>query len=122
MEAKTLNHIENIAIEDVVGDAIGAVNGAVAGVIGKLLATRDGIKADLDEIKDKIAARLTDAGDLTKEKYDGIVRAIVSESEAAKKITTDQAKEIEAGLDDGYETVRETIHEHTRAREEPAKV
>jgi len=64
------------------GIAVGAVAGAIAGL---LLApksgqeTREEITADLNEIKDKLVARLEKLEDCTKEKYDEAVAAIVAE-------------------------------------------
>ena len=65
------------------------------------------------EIKDTIAERCGKLGDFTQEKYDEVVQAVIAEYEAAKKITTEEAKKLEADLRDGYETIRKTVHEHT---------
>ena len=65
------------------------------------------------EIKDKIAERCEKLGDFTQEKYEEVVKTVIAEYEAAKKVTADEAKELEASLRDGYETVRKTIHKHT---------
>ncbi|MBU0610254.1 MAG: hypothetical protein KKI08_20385 [Armatimonadetes bacterium] len=117
MEKKTLNDIENIKIEDAVGDAVGAVTGAVAGAVGALLDKRDDIKADLEEIKTKIVARLAGAGDLTQDKYEAVVEAVIGESATTKQITADEASELKAELQGGYEAIRQTVHEHTAAGE-----
>lgn len=98
------------------GIAIGAVAGAIATILlapkaGK--ETRDEIKSHLDEIKDCIVTRLEDAGEFSKKKYEQIVKAVIGEYEAAKKITEDEAQEIEARLHEGYEAIKATIHEHT---------
>jgi hypothetical protein len=71
------------------------------------------IKAHLDEIRNKIAAQVAEAGDLTQEEYDDVVKAVVGEYEAAKKITLDEAHEIEANLQGGFEAIKATIHQHT---------
>ena len=98
------------------GIAIGAVAGAIAGL---LLApksgqeTRDEIKEDLMEIRDKIVERLEAAEDFTQEKYDEVVKAVIAEAAAAKKMTTDEIKELEDKLRDGYDSIRKTVHEHT---------
>lgn len=97
------------------GIAIGAVAGVVAGL---LLATksgeaaRDEIKGHLEEIKGKLVDQVTEAGELTKDKYDEAVKAIIAEYEAAKKITVEEAKEIQTRLCDGYEAVKGTTHKH----------
>ena len=97
------------------GIAIGALAGAIGGL---LLAPKSGpelrgdIKAHLNEIKDKIVAKLEGAGDFTKEKYEQVVKAVVGEYEAAKKITVDEAEEIKARLHSGYESIKATICEH----------
>ena len=100
------------------GIAVGAVAGAIAAL---LLApksgqeTRDKIKEELMEIKDKIVKQLETMEDFTQEKYEEVVKAVIAEYKAAKKVTADEAKELEADLRDGYETIRQTIHEHTAA-------
>jgi gas vesicle protein len=105
------------------GIAVGAVAGAIAGL---LLApksgreTRDEIQADLVEMKGQLVARLEALEDLTRETYGEAVAAVIAECAAAKKIPADQLKELEARLRDGYETIRQTIHEHTAAAEPPA--
>lgn len=119
MDRKTLTRIENIAIEDVAADAVGAVTDAVAGVMDTLLEKRDDTRTYLDEIKDRIVERLGKLEDVTQEKYDEVVKAVIADHTAAKKISVDQAKELEARLRDGYEAVRQTIHEHTAANESP---
>jgi DNA-binding ferritin-like protein len=65
------------------------------------------------EIKDKIAERCQELGELTQEKYEEVVKAVIAEYEAAKKITVDEAKKLEGELQGAYETIRQTIHEHT---------
>jgi DNA-binding ferritin-like protein len=65
------------------------------------------------EIKDTIAERCEKLGDLTQEKYEEVVKTVIAEYEAAKKVTAEEAKKLEAELRDGYETVRQTIHKHT---------
>ena len=104
------------------GIAVGAVAGTIAGLLlapksGK--ETRDEIKAYLMEIKDNIVERLETVGDFTQEKYEEVVKAVIAEYAAARKITVDQAEEIEANLRDGYEAIRQTIHDHTAAGESP---
>jgi len=105
------------------GIAVGAVAGAIAGLLlapksGQEM--RDEIKADLTAVKDSIVARLETLEDFTQEKYEEVVKAVIAEFSAAKKITADQAQELEARLRGGYEAIRQTIHEHTAASE-PAK-
>lgn len=100
------------------GIAIGAVAGAVATIllapkVGK--ETRDEISSHLSEIKNGIVNRLADAGEFTRARYEEIVTAVVSEYEMLKTITTDEAKEIEANLHEGYEAVKATISEQTPA-------
>lgn len=98
------------------GIAIGAVAGAIAGL---LLApksgedTREDIADELVALKDSVAERLEKLQELTKEKYEEAVAAVLAEYVAAKKIPAKQAEELGATLRDGYETVRKTIHEQT---------
>ena len=104
------------------GIAVGAVAGAIAGL---LLAPKSGqemrndIKEALMEIKDQIVERLEKLEDFTQETYDAVVKAVIAEYAAAKKITDDEAKELEAKLGDGYEAIKKTIHEHTAASKTP---
>ena len=104
------------------GIAVGTVAGAIATI---LLApksgqeTRDEIKAHLGEIKDRIAQELGKMEKLTKEKYAEVVRAVIAEYETAKKITVEEAKEIEARLHDGYEAIKETLQRHAGGGEQP---
>jgi gas vesicle protein len=105
------------------GIAVGAVAGAIAGL---LLApksgqeTRDEIKAHLEEIKNQIIAKLEAAEDVTQSKYDEVVKAVIAEFETAKKITAGEAQEIASRLQDGYEAIKQTIHEHTATAESPS--
>jgi gas vesicle protein len=105
----------------------GIVVGAVAGVVtGLLLAAKSGretldeITTDLTEIKDKIVERVETLADFTQEKYEEAVKAAIAEYSATNKLSAEQAKELEARLQDGYEAIRKTIHEHT-AVVKPAK-
>lgn len=65
------------------------------------------------EIKDQIVARLETLEDVTQEKYDEVVKGVLAEYWAAKKITAAEAKELEATLRAGYEAIKKTVHEHT---------
>ena len=114
MEKTTL--VEGIAI------------GAVAGVIATLLlapksgqATREEIKAHLEEIKEALIKRLQDAGEFTQAKYDEIVAAIIGEYETTKKITAEEAQEIQSRLVEGYEAIREAACKHVCAAEPVAE-
>ena len=104
------------------GIAVGAVAGAIATI---LLApksgeeTRDEIKAHLDEIRDKIAQQLEKTEKLTQRKYEEVVKAVIAEYGTAKKITVEEAKEIEARLRDGYEAVKATVRRHAGGGEQP---
>ena len=109
------------------GMVVGAVVGGVAGAITAILLapksgkeTRDAIKADLEEIRDKILAELGNAGEFTKKKYQEVLKAVIAEYEAAKKITAAEAREIEARLREGYEALKGRAHEHVCGDEAPA--
>lgn len=65
------------------------------------------------EIKDQIVERLKKLEDVTQEEYDEIVKAVLAEYSAGKKITADEAKELEVTLRDGYEAMKKTVHKHT---------
>ncbi len=105
----------------------GIAVGTVAGVIATILLapksgkeTRDEIKGHLEEIRDRIAQQLENTEKLTRVKYEELVRAVVAEYEAARKITVEEAKEIEARLHDGYEAIKETVQRHACGGEQPA--
>ena len=109
------------------GLVVGAVVGGVAGAIAAILLapksgkeTRDAIKANLEEIKDKIAAEFGKAGEFTKKKYQEVLKAVIAEYEAAEKITVAEAREIEARLRGGYEALKGRAHEHACGDEAPA--
>jgi gas vesicle protein len=97
------------------GIAIGAVTGTIATI---LLAAKSGkdtrkeIKAHLAEIKDKLVEELVAAGDFPQKKYDEAVKAVVGEYKTAKKITGKEAKDLQAKLQDGYATIKETVARH----------
>ena len=65
------------------------------------------------EIQDKIHERLATLGDFTQEKYEEVVKAVVAEYEAAKKVTAAEAKELEIKLRVEYELARREIHKRT---------
>lgn len=113
MDTKSL--VEGIAI------------GAVAGAVGALLLapqsgreTRDEIALDLMEVRDKVVTQLEALEDFTQEKYAEVVAAVIGEFSAAKKITVNEAKDLEARLRGGYEAVHESICEHTTLPVAPA--
>lgn len=100
------------------GIVIGAAAGALAGVIaGVLFAPKSGKETRADivnyvhEIKDKIAEELAKAGEVTKEVYNGIVEKIVKVYELEKKITAEDAKDIQEKLDANYEEITKAIKE-----------
>ena len=100
------------------GIIIGASVGVLAGVIaGVLLAPKSGkeTRADiakyLHEMKDKIADELAKAGKVTKEVYQKIVGKIVKVYELEKKITVEDAKDIQEKLMDNFEEVKKAIKE-----------
>jgi gas vesicle protein len=105
------------------GIPIGAVAGALATILVAPRSgqeTRAGIKAHLDEIRDKIAQQLGDTGKLTKRKYEQVVKAVIAEYEATKRISLEEAKEIRARLRDGYEAVKATARRHAGGGKQPA--
>ncbi len=102
--------------------AVGAVAGAIATILLAPEAgskTRDEMKAHLDEIRDKIARQIEKTEKLTKRQYAEVVRAVIAEYETAKKITGEEAKEIEARLHDGYEPIKETLQRHAGGGKQP---
>ena len=92
-----------------VGAGVGILAGAVAGILfapksGK--ETRKDIKNYLHEMKDKIAVKLEQAGDFSREKYIEVSNQVVAGYEEAKKISAEDANEIKQDLADGYERVK----------------
>ncbi|PIT97191.1 hypothetical protein COT77_02900 [Candidatus Berkelbacteria bacterium CG10_big_fil_rev_8_21_14_0_10_41_12] len=95
-----------------IGGTVGIIAGAIAGVLfapkpGK--ETREDIKNYLNEIKDKVAKQVSDVSELTREKYAEISHKVVSNYRDLKKISDDQAGEIEQDLDEGYDKVRAAL-------------
>ncbi len=98
------------------GTAVGAVAGVIAGLLPARRfgqETRDEVKADLVELRDKTVARLQTLEHLTQQKCEEVVTAVISGYSAAERLTVDQAKEREAKLRGGYEDILQTVHEHT---------
>jgi len=92
----------------IIGAAVGVVAGALAGILfapqsGK--ETRKDIVKYLHEMKDKIAKELSKAGNVTKEKYNQIVKKVVAVYEKEKKITTKEAEEIKEKLAKNFHKV-----------------
>jgi gas vesicle protein len=105
------------------GLALGAVAGAIAGLLLTPKSgeeTRDEIQTELHELKDQIVARLQTLEDFTQAKYDQTIKIVLAEYAAAHRLPAEQAEELETRLRAGYETVRQTIHEHTGARTQAA--
>jgi hypothetical protein len=80
---------------------------------------RKEIEAHLDEIKDKITKQLAEMSDLTQKTYAEAVKAVLAEYSLAKKISAEEAREMEANLRGGYEALRQSIHEHTAPAKPP---
>lgn len=100
----------------IIGASIGASVGALAGVIAGILMapksgkeTRDDIASYFNEMKDKITEELNKVGDVTKDTYNGIVGKVVKAYETGKKITKEDAKEIQDKFDENYDKVIKTI-------------
>ena len=66
------------------------------------------------EIKDTIHERLATLGDFTQEKYEEVVKAVVAEYEAAKKVTSKEARDLEVKLRVEYELIRRDLQERTK--------
>ena len=96
----------------IIGATVGVLAGAIAGI---LLAPKSGkeTRADITnyihEMKDKIAEELSKAGNVTLETYNGIVEKIVKVYKMEKKITGEDAKDIQEKLDKNYDKVIKTI-------------
>ena len=108
------------------GLAVGAVAGTVATILlaaksGK--ETRDEIAEHLSEIKHKIVDELGAAGDFSQKQYDQVVKTVIDEYQAAKKITGKEAKYLQAKLAGGFATIKETVKLHgaAPAKKAPAK-
>jgi len=91
-----------------VGVSVGALAGVIAGILlapksGK--ETRANITNYIHEMKNKIADELDRAENITKNTYNKIVERIVKVYELEKKITKEDAKDIEEKLDKNYEHV-----------------
>ncbi len=105
MDKKTTRTMKGVGV----GLAVGALAGAIAGV---LLAPKSGKETRADiakyvlEMKDKIAGEIEKAGKFSKETYQAAVKKVVGSYEKGKKISTEQAKEIQADLDENFDKVK----------------
>jgi gas vesicle protein len=92
----------------------GAVFGAVMGVLAGILfapksgkETRDEIGNTFKEIKEKVAKEVSEMSDLTKRKYNQMVRGVVGAYQEAKKISPDQADDIMEILQDSFAEIED---------------
>lgn len=90
--------------------ALGVIAGAVAGVLlspksGK--ENREALSDNLHKIKDTLAEKLSQAGEVTKEVYDDIVGEVVRGYKEAQDITEDEANEVEQDLKEGFGKLKE---------------
>lgn len=90
------------------GAFVGGIVGAMAGILfapksGK--ETREDIKKYYDEMRDKIMEELEKAGDFTKEKYDSIVRSVVSKYQDEDKITSNDSERIMKILSESFNKI-----------------
>ncbi len=103
----------------IIGATVGVLAGAIAGI---LLAPKSGKETRADianyihEMKDKIAEELAKASNVTKATYNGIVEKIVKIYHMEKKITAEDAKDIQKKLDDNYDKVVKVL-ESKKAKE-----
>ncbi len=92
--------------------ALGAIAGAIAGV---LLAPKSGkenraaLSENLNKLKDDVADKLSQAGEITKDVYDNIVGEVVGTYKEAQHLTEDEAGEVEQDLKDGYDKLEEEL-------------
>ena len=98
----------------IIGASVGVLAGAIAGILfapqsGK--ETREDIKKYLHEMKEKIAEELSKVGEITKEKYDEVVGKTVKIYETEKKISSEDAADIENRLKNNYDEVAKIASE-----------
>lgn len=90
--------------------ALGAIAGAIAAILFAPKSgreTREDIKDTLTRIKDETAEKLSEMKDLTMETYHSTVDSVLQSYKDAKEITEEQAGEIKADLQKGYEDVKQ---------------
>jgi gas vesicle protein len=94
------------------GIAAGAIIGAMAGILlapksGK--ETRDDIKKFVDDSKTKIANKVKEVGDLTKEQYEKIVDLVVDEGSKTIDVTKEDLGQLKSDLKERYNAVKERL-------------
>ena len=106
MDPKKKNFYKGAAI----GLGVGAIAGAIAGILYAPKSgeeTREDIKKYYHEMKDKIAERVANLKDITRETYGQVVAEVVAGYEEHQKINATEAANIKKALDEGYEKVKE---------------
>ena len=106
------------------GIAVGVVTGTVASILLAVKSgkeTRQEIHDHLVEIKDKIIAELSAAGDFSQKKYDQVVASVIDEYKVAKKITAKEAKDLQRQLAGGFATIKHTLQLHSAPAKPAAK-
>ncbi len=92
------------------GTIIGAVLGSVLGLLiapMKGEETRTNLKKLIDEVKERVSHEAK----LTKERYDQIIDAVVSEYSRDKAIASESLKEIASNLKAKWEEIKKEIRE-----------
>lgn len=101
------------------GAVLGAIGGALAGVLfapksGK--ETREDIKKMVDDIKNDVVKKVTDMGELTRDKYNKVISGIVAGYQEAKRITPDQAKEITDALSESFDKIEKVAKKEVKKK------
>ena len=79
------------------GTAVGAVAGVIVGLLPARRfgqETRDEVKADLVELRDKTVARLQTLEHLTQQKCEEVVTAVISGYSAAERLTATRRRSV----------------------------
>ncbi len=94
------------------GIAAGAVFGALAGILFAPKSgqeTREDVKQFVEHSKEKIASKVKEVRDLTREQYDRIVDIVVDEGGKTVDVAKEDLSQLKSDLKARYDAVKERL-------------